>query len=255
MEFWLSNGVDGFRIDTVNMYSKGTAMPDAPITDLGVFEQPASTLFCNGPRIHEFLGEMDTEVFSKYGTMTIGELPHTPDPAHVLRYIGARDKQLDMVFQFDIVDLGFRKRHKYDGRTFTLPDFKKAIGKWQSFIQGINAWTTVFCENHDNRQSISRYGDDSPQWRERSAKILALMMCAMTGTLFIYQGQEIGIINAPKSWPIECHKDIESVNYYNTVKKRSHNDPEILESVMKGIQLLGRDHARLPIQWDAYGVD
>ncbi|TVY82805.1 Alpha-glucosidase [Lachnellula suecica] len=251
MEFWLQKGVDGFRVDTVNMYSKGTEMPDAPIIDPGVFEQPAPGLFCNGPRMHEFLREMNTEVLSKYDTMTVGELPHTPDPKHVLRYVGSGDKQLDMVFQFDIVDLGGGKTHKYEYEGYQLSEMKAVVEKWQNFHHGSDGWTTAFCENHDQGRSVSRFANDAPEWRERSAKMLAMMLCATTGTLFVYQGQEIGMINAPKDWPIEDYKDIESINYYNSVAKRTNNDPKALAHVMKSIQILGRDHARLPMQWDS----
>lgn len=250
MEFWLKKGVDGFRVDTVNMYSKPLGLPDASITDPGIFEQPASSLFCNGPRMHEFLREMNHLVLNKYDTMTVGELPHTPDPAHVLRYIGSNDRQLDMVFQFDIVDLGQGKTNKYQYEPYALSELKAIVQRWQSFIAGTDGWTTAFCENHDQGRSVSRYASDAPEWRERSAKMLALMMCAMTGTLFIYQGQEIGMINAPKNWPIEDYKDIESINYYHSVAKRTNNDPVALDQVMKSIQILGRDHARLPMQWD-----
>jgi oligo-1,6-glucosidase len=250
MRFWLDKGVDGFRVDTVNMYSKGTELPDAPIIDEGIFEQPASGLFCNGPRMHEFLREMNTEVLNKYDTMTVGELPHTPDPAHVLRYVGSGDKQLDMVFQFDIVDLGIGRTHKYEYEGYALSELKSVVSKWQQFIEGSDGWTTAFCENHDQGRSVSRFGSDAPEFRERSAKMLALMMCALTGTLFVYQGQEIGMINAPKEWPISDYKDIESINYYNSVAERTDNDPKALGHVMKSIQILGRDHARLPMQWD-----
>jgi len=189
-------------------------------------------------------------VLKKYDTMTVGELPHTPDTAHVLRYIGSGDRQLDMVFQFDIVDLGQGKTNKYEFEPWKLSELKSVVEKWQSFIAGTDGWTTAFCENHDQGRSVSRYASDAPEWRERSAKMLALMMCAMTGTLFVYQGQEIGMINAPKDWPIEDYKDIESVNFYKTIAARTNNDPVVLDRVMKSIQILGRDHARLPMQWD-----
>jgi len=233
------------------MYSKGTSLPDAPIVDTGAFEQPASGLFCNGPRMHEFLREMNTEVFNRYDAVTVGELPHTPDPQHVLRYVGSKDKQLSMVFQFDIVDLGIGKTNKYDYEGFKLSEFKEVVSKWQSFIKNSDGWTTAFCENHDQGRCVSRFASDAPQWRERSAKLLALAMCAMTGTLFIYQGQEIGMINLPKDWPIEDYQDIEAVNYYKSVAKRTSNDPEALARVMKGIQTVGRDNARVPMQWDS----
>jgi alpha-glucosidase len=200
--------------------------------------------------MHEFLREMNQLVLNKYDAMTVGELPHTPDTAHVLRYIGSKDRQLDMVFQFDIVDLGQGKTNKYEFEGYRLSELKAVIEKWQSFIAGTDGWTTAFCENHDQGRAVSRYASDALEWRERSAKMLALMMCAMTGTLFVYQGQEIGMINAPKDWPIEDYKDIESVNYYKSVAERTGNDPVALDRVMKSIQILGRDHARLPMQWD-----
>lgn len=231
------------------MYSKGTELPDAPITDSSTVEQPASMLFCNGPRMHEFLREMNEKVLSKYDTMTVGELPHTPDPAHVLKYIGSKDKQLDMVFQFDIVDIAHGSPNKYESVPWKLSDLKSVLTKWQQFIAGTDAWTTVFCENHDQGRSVSRFGNDSPEWRVRSAKLLALLMCTLSGTLFIYQGQEIGMINAPRDWPFEDYKDIEAINFYNAVK--ATGDEARLQHVMKSIQLLGRDHARLPMQWDS----
>lgn len=251
MEFWLKRGVDGFRVDTVNMYSKGTAFEDAPIVDKDVFEQPAFNLFCNGPRMHEFLREMNTRVLNKYDAVTIGELPATPDPAHVLRYIGSGDKQLSMVFQFDIVDLGTGRNQKYEYEGFRLSDFKNVISRWQTFINDTDGWTTVFCENHDQGRAVSRYANDAPEWREKSAKMLALAFCAMTGTLFIYQGQEIGAVNVPREWDIKSYQDIEGVNYYNSVAQRTNNDEVALQKAMDSLNTIGRDNARVPMQWDA----
>lgn len=250
MRFWLDRGVDGFRIDTVNMYSKGDEMPDAPIVDPHSSVQPASGLFCNGPRMHEFLREMNTKVLNHYDAMTVGELPHTPDPAHVLRYVGSGDKQLNMVFQFDIVDLGIGKVHKYDFEGYKLSELKSVVQKWQSFISGTDGWTTAFCENHDQGRSVSRYASDLPAHRENSAKMLAIMMATLTGTLFIYQGQEIGMINTPKDWPIENYLDIESLGYYNMIAERTNNDPKALAKAKSAIQICGRDNARTPMQWD-----
>ena len=250
MRFWLDKGVDGFRIDTVNMYSKGSEMPNAPIVDKGSFVQPAAALFCNGPRMHEFLREMNTKVLNHYDAMTVGELPHTPDPAHVLQYVGSGDKQLNMVFQFDIVDLGTGKMNKYDFEGYTLPELKAVVTKWQQFIVGTDGWTTAFCENHDQGRSVSRFASDAPQHRENSAKMLAIMMATLTGTLFLYQGQEIGMINIPKDWPIDDLQDIESISYYHSVAARTSNDPKALARVMEGIQAVGRDNARVPMQWD-----
>jgi oligo-1,6-glucosidase len=251
MRFWLDKGVDGFRIDCVNMYSKGLEYEDAPIFNPQWYEQPAWMIYCNGPRMHEFLREMNEKVLNHYDAVTVGELPHTEDPAHVLRYIGANDKQMNMVFQFDIVNIGQGLSYKYKFEEWKLPLLKGVVTKWQQFIDGTDGWTTAFCENHDQGRSVSRYASDAPEYRFLSAKMLAMMMCSLTGTLFIYQGQEIGMINLPKDWPIEEYKDIESLRFYNSVAEATNNDQKELDYVMRSIQILGRDNARTPMQWDS----
>ncbi|KAK5999077.1 Alpha-glucosidase [Cladobotryum mycophilum] len=250
MEFWLERGVDGFRIDTVNMYSKPDGLPDAPIIDPGAPFQPAGLLYCNGPRMHEFLGEMN-QILAKYGAITVGELPNTPDTARVLKYVSAEAKQLDMVFQFDVVDVGFGQTHKFDTtpKNYTLPDLKAAIARTQALIRGTDAWTTVFMENHDQARSISRFANDSPEHRVASGKLLALMQTCLSGTQYVYQGQEIGSVNAPReSYPIENYLDLDSYLYVNYVKEQ--RGEEGLEKAITSLQHLARDHARIPIAWN-----
>ena len=231
-------------------YSKPPGYEDVPIVDKGSFVQPGPA-WANGPRIHEFLREMNTLVLDQYDSVTVGELPHTPEASDVLKFVSAGDRQLDMVFQFDIVDLGQGKEKKYWFKPWTLPQFKEIITKWQQFIEGKDGWTTAFCENHDQGRSVSRYASDEPEYRELSAKMLAIMLCSLTGTLFIYQGQEIGMVNVPKHWPIEDYQDIESVNFYKTMEQRCQGDEETMDYVMKSLQLMGRDNARIPMQWDS----
>ncbi|OQD61576.1 hypothetical protein PENPOL_c016G07672 [Penicillium polonicum] len=255
VRFWLDKGVDGFRVDTVNKYSKHTNFPDAPITDPKSYIQPAIGMWCNGPRIHEFLREMYDESFAPYGdVMTVGELANTPDPKNVLEYVGASAKELSMVFHLDIghIGMGPSLEEKYIFTPWKLTKMKSIVEKWQTFIEGTDGWTTAFCENHDNGRSVSRFGSDAPEFREISAKMLALMMVTMTGTLFIYQGQEIGMINAPCEWPIEEYKDIEGLGYYREAEQRTANgaDPTRKEHIMDGLRILARDHSRLPMQWD-----
>ncbi|KAF2202377.1 glycoside hydrolase [Delitschia confertaspora ATCC 74209] len=261
IHFWLKKGIDGFRIDTVNKYSKHIDFPQAPITDPKTFIQPAAQFWCNGPRIHEFIKEMNTKVLSHYQTydgqplVTVGELSLTPEPAGVLPYISAKQKELDMIFQFDITHLGQGNgfSDKYDFTPWTLPEMKRIVEKWQTFIDGTDGWTTVFNENHDNGRSISRFADDSLAWREVCAKMLAIKLMTQTGTVFLYQGQEIGMINAPKEWPIEEYKDVEALNYWNEAVRLAENGADLTrkERIRHGLQIMARDHARLPFQWDA----
>ncbi|KAF2464715.1 alpha-glucosidase-like protein maltase [Lindgomyces ingoldianus] len=261
IRFWLDKGIDGFRVDTVNKYSKHVDFPDAPVTDSNAFIQPAAQFWCNGPRIHEFIKEMNTTVLSEYTTydgqplVTVGELSLTPDPEDVLRYVSAREKELDMVFQFDVTHLGQGNgfQDKYDFARWKLPEMKRIVEKWQAFIEGTDGWTTVFIENHDNGRSVSRFGNDAPEWREKSAKMLALCFLTQTGTLFLYQGQEIGMINAPKDWSMEEYKDVETQNYWKEAVQSSESrvDPTCEERIKHGLQLMARDHARLPFQWDS----
>lgn len=253
MVFWLDRGVDGFRVDTVNMYSKPPGLLDAPITDTKSPYQQAGLTYCNGPRMEEFLSEMNA-ILSRYDAITVGELPHTPDMARVVRYVSAQAKQLDMVFQFDVVNVGFGKVNHFDvaPRTWSLPELKEAINRTQDIIRGTDAWTTVFIENHDQPRSVSRFADDSPQHRDASAKMLALLQACLSGTQYVYQGQEIGSVNAPKeSYPLENYLDVNSVLFVEDVKQRygADNAREI-DRAFDSLQYLARDHARLPMPWD-----
>jgi oligo-1,6-glucosidase len=262
MRFWLDKGIDGFRVDTVNKYSKVLPFADAPVTDPTSDIQPAAQMWCNGPRIHEFIKEMNRDVLSHYRTyddqpvVTVGELSMCPDPESVVPYVSAVQKELDMVFQFDITHLGQGPpgcNDKYDFAKWELPDMKRIVEKWQCFIEGTDAWTTVFNENHDNGRSISRFANDAPEWREKSGKLLGLWLIGQTGSLFLYQGQEIGMINAPASWDVsEEYKDVESQNYWAEAVRLADDgtDPTRKERIKRGLQLMARDHARLPFQWD-----
>ncbi|KAE8363782.1 glycoside hydrolase superfamily [Aspergillus caelatus] len=253
MEFWLNRGVDGFRIDTVNMYSKPSEMPDAPITDPKAPYQPAATLYCNGPRMHEFLDEMNV-ILSRYDAITVGELLYAPDTKCVLDYVSASAGRINMVFQFDAIDVCFGKTHKYETtpKSFTLPDFKAGISRTQELIRDTDGWTTVFLENHDLPRSVTVFTDDRPQFRASGAKLLALLEACLSGTQYIYQGQEIGLVNAPlETYPIENYRDISSHLFVDMVKERYGADnKKELDKAFDALQHLARDHARLPMPWN-----
>jgi oligo-1,6-glucosidase len=247
--FWLDRGIDGFRVDTANMYSKATGLPDAPILEPDQEFQFDTRMWCNGPHIHEYLRELNSEALAGHDVFTVGELPHTPNKADVLEYIHSSDPQLSMVFQFDIVDLGHGKTSKFDLQPFTISDFKSCLNNVQTLILGdAEAWTTTFLENHDQARSISRFASASPENRVKSGKLIAMLLATLTGTLFIYQGQEIGMLNVDDSWGPEDFRDIETVNYLDRLPK---DDPEALKEAMDAVRKVGRDNGRTPMQWDS----
>lgn len=253
MEFWLERGVDGFRVDTVNMYSKPSDMPDAPIIDPKAPYQPAQALYCNGPRIHKYLDKMHA-ILSQYDAITVGELLYAPNNKCVLDYVSASARKINMVFQFDPIDICFGKTHKYETtpKNFTLPDFKAGVNQTQELIRGTDGWTTVFLENHDLPRSVTVFTDDRPQFRVSGAKLLALLETCLSGTQYIYQGQEIGLVNAPQeTYPIEDYRDVSSHLFIDMVKERyGANNKEELDKAFDALQHLARDHTRLPMPWN-----
>ncbi len=197
----------------------------------------------------QYLSEMN-DIFVRYDVMTVGELPYTSNQADVMAYIHARNKQLNMVFNFDTVDLGQTPGNRFLPRSFTKQDFKRELFKWQSVIENTDAWTTVFLENHDQGRSVSRFGSDLPEYRVRAAQMLATILATLTGTLFIYQGQEIGMINVPRSWPAEEDKCIKSVSHLAEIQEISNGNPKAISEALDILQMMARDNARVPMQWE-----
>lgn len=247
MRFWLDRGACGFRMDVINMISKVPGYPDADVVlppSEGHRWQPAWKYFVNGPRLHEFMHEMNSSVLSKYDTITVGEMPGVSDENEILRTVGAESKELRMIFIFDVVDID-----RYDVRMtlkpWTVKQMKGIISRWQNVMIEKDGWNSVFIENHDNPRSISRYADDSDQYRETSTRLLALMQTTLGGTLFVYQGEEIGMRNCPKDWDVSEFKDIETINYWKKVQElKIENGREVIDAK-------ARDHARTPMQWDS----
>lgn len=248
LTFWLEKGIDGFRIDTAGMYSKDQRFLDAPIVFPDREFQPCKVYHQNGPRIHEFHKEMFSKVTSKYDVMTVGEVGHS-SREEALKYVGASRKEMNMMFLFDLVELGADPLDRFHYIDFDLTDFKQAIKNQAEFIIGTDAWTTVFSENHDQPRSITRFGNPDPKWRVPSGKLLAILQSTLSGTLFIYQGQEIGMTNVPEDWPIEEYLDINSLNYYHELIKKHDKDSKEVKEFMKVLNLVARDNARTPVQW------
>ncbi|KAM9935224.1 hypothetical protein OXX80_005188 [Metschnikowia pulcherrima] len=247
LSFWFEKGVDGFRIDTAGMYSKVQTFEDAPIVFPDQKWQPSQKFHQSGPRIHEFHKEMFAKVTSKYDAMTVGEVGHC-EREDALKYVSAKEKEMNMMFLFDFVELGSDPKDRFRYNGYKLTDLKKAVTTMSSFIDGTDAWSTCFFENHDQPRAITRFGNDSPEFRFKSGKMLATLLASLTGTLFIYQGQEIGMTNVPSTWDISEYLDINTINYYRQYKDL-HGE-EGLKEMLKNINLLARDNARTPVQWD-----
>ncbi|EXJ68282.1 uncharacterized protein A1O5_08897 [Cladophialophora psammophila CBS 110553] len=252
MRFWLDRGVAGFRQDVINMISKVPSYPDAPIVlDPQTHKyQPGTQFFVNGPKLHDYLREMNREVLSKYDTITVGEMPGVSDEDEILRTVGAEAGELNMIFIFDVVDID-KPNVRMALKPWAVRELKSIITRWQRCMIEKNGWNTVFIENHDNPRSVTRYTDDSDAMRDKGAKLLALLQTTLGGTLFVYQGQEIGMRNAPTDWDIdEEYRDIETINYWKKCQQMYKDNPERLEQARKIIHLKARDHARTPFQWN-----
>ncbi|TKA28678.1 hypothetical protein B0A50_03005 [Salinomyces thailandicus] len=252
MKFWLDRGACGFRMDVINHISKPKGYPDAPITNPDAPYQPGYSLYCNGPHMNEYIRELNDKVLSKYDTVTVGEMPFVQDPDEILKVVGAERKELRMIFIFDIVDVdnvpgSFRLTlHKWPPS-----DIRDIETKYQRLMIERDGWNSMFIENHDNPRSVSRYTDDSDATRDLGAKLLCLMQTTLSGTLYVYQGEELGMRNLPASVPIEEYKDVESINYYKKMTSLYPNDAEKEKWARHVLQRKARDHSRTPVQWSA----
>ncbi|ECL4452699.1 alpha-glucosidase [Listeria monocytogenes] len=241
MKFWLDKGIDGFRMDVINFISKNTDFPDGPVPD-GQNYGDAGNDFCNGPRIHEFLQEMNQEVTSKYDVMTVGEMPGASTTDAQI-YTNPANNEVDMIFTFEHMNLDSDGDNKWDLKPIYLPDLKENMSEWQVALQE-NGWNSLYWNNHDQPRIVSRFGNDN-RFRVRSAKMLATCLHMMKGTPYIYQGEEIGMTNVHFE-TLDDYRDIETLNMYKERKEQGHSH----ESIMQSIYTKGRDNARTPYQWD-----
>ena len=248
MRFWLDRGASGFRMDVINLISKVEGYPDAPITIPGSEWQPGHMHFANGPELHTYLKEMNRKVLRKYDTITVGEMPCVSDSDEILRVVGAESEELNMIFIFDLVDID-NSEARLGLRKWGTPELRTIVSHWQKVMQERDGWNSVFIENHDNPRSVSRYVDDSDQYRELGAKLLALMLTTLGGTLYVYQGEELGTRNLGLDVPVEEYKDIETINYWKKVQAEHAGDEKALQYAKQVIQRKARDHARTPVQW------
>lgn len=253
MNFWLVRGACGYRMDVINLISKDQQFPDAePVLGPDSRYHPGSKYYVNGPRMHEYLQEIKHEVLEKHGAITVGEMPGVSDIDEILRTVKGGTGELNMIFIFDLVDIDNVPGHvRMTLHDWSAKDLSGIVTKWQNAMTERDGWNSVFCENHDNPRSVSRYCDDNDANREYSAKLLALMQTTLSGTLFVYQGEEIGMRNVPRSWDIVEYKDIESINFWKKSRDLYGKDPKRLAEERKVLEKKARDHARTPMQWNA----
>lgn len=236
MTFWFEKGVDGFRLDVINLISKNQEFLNDDSGDGRKF-------YTDGPRIHEFLHEMNQKVFSKYKAMTVGEMSSTTIE-DCIQYTNPERQELSMVFNFHHLKVDYPNGEKWAVADFDFLSLKKILVEWQTRMHEGGGWNALFWCNHDQPRIVSRYGNDN-KYRIESAKMLATAIHMMQGTPYIYQGEEIGMTN-PKFERIEDYRDVESLNMYKTLKEQGKSHEEIIAILKQK----SRDNSRTPVQWN-----
>ena len=250
VRWWLDKGVDGFRLDAINIISKPEGFPDDPSTDFEKHTSSIPFVISNGTMVHPWMKELTRETFSRYDVMTVGETSAT-SPEDAKLWAGYHTGELNMIFHFDHMGVDNDPNGKLGGKwsyaPYKLTELKRILNDWQTTLEG-NAWGSLYWNNHDQPRVVSRFGNDSDEFRTLSAKQLATTLHFMQGTPYIYQGEEIGMTNV-KFDSIEDYRDGDSIRFYEDMhvdhKRLSH------EEAMQAIYIKGRDNARTPVQWDA----
>lgn len=242
MNWWLKKGVDGFRMDVISLISKEPGLPDK---EPGINGYATFNVSANGPHVHEYLQEMRQKALNNADTITVGECSGvTLEEAK--KYARSDEKELNMVFQFEHMDVDSdEKAGKWTTRKMDLRNLKKILTRWQKGLQDI-AWNSLYWENHDQPRSVSRFGNDSDEYREISAKMLATCIHMMQGTPYVYQGEELGMTNCPFN-TLDNFRDLESINAFHELTEQGKMTEE---DMMAAISYKGRDNARTPMQWD-----
>ena len=250
VRWWLDKGVDGFRLDAINIISKPEGYPDDPSTDFEKHTSSIPFVIANGTMVHPWMKELTRETFSRYDVMTVGETSAT-SPEDAKLWAGYHTGELNMIFHFDHMGVDNDPNGKLGGKwsyaPYKLTELKRILNDWQTTLEG-NAWGSLYWNNHDQPRVVSRFGNDSDEFRTLSAKQLATTLHFMQGTPYIYQGEELGMTNV-KFDSIEDYRDGDSIRFYEDMhidhKRLSH------EEAMQAIYIKGRDNARTPVQWDA----
>ena len=240
LNFWFSKGVDGFRMDVISFISKRLDFP--PAEEGATLSDMMENIYANGPRIHDFLKEMNKKVLSKYDIVTVGEGPGV-NLKTGLKYVDENEKELDMVFHFDHLQIDFGPEGKFDPQTVDFIKFKKVFSDWDLYLKN-KGWNSIFLGNHDFSRIVSRFGNDK-KYRNQSAKLLATLLMTLRGTPYVYQGDEIGMTNI-KYPSIDYYDDIETRNAW----KDAEDQGKDMDIFLKAVHRQSRDNARTPLQWD-----
>ncbi|WP_100012802.1 alpha,alpha-phosphotrehalase [Lentibacillus sediminis] len=235
MRFWAEKGIDGFRLDVINLISKDQDFPNDTTGDGRKF-------YTDGPRVHEFFHEMNQAVLEPHQLMTVGEMSSTSIDSCIL-YTKPEREELDMTFQFHHLKVDYPNGKKWTKAPFDFLELKRILSDWQKGMHKGGGWNALFWCNHDQPRALSRFGDDTEHPRT-SAKMLATTLHMMQGTSYIYQGEEIGMTN-PRFTSIEQYRDVESLNAYKMLREQGKTEQEILSI----LDQKSRDNARTPMQW------
>jgi trehalose-6-phosphate hydrolase len=241
MNFWFEKGVDGFRLDVINLISKNQEFPN---DDGSAAPGDGRKFYTDGPKVHEYMQEMNKEVFSKYDVLTVGEMSSTTID-NCVKYTNPERNELSMTFNFHHLKVDYPNGEKWSVADFDFLKLKDILSTWQVEMNTGGGWNALFWCNHDQPRIVSRYGNDGP-YRVESAKMLATTIHMMQGTPYIYQGEEFGMTN-PKYKSIDQYRDVESLNMFRQLKEEGRNEAEILGI----LQQKSRDNSRTPVQWNA----
>lgn len=250
VRWWLDKGVDGFRLDVINLISKDQSFPDATVSDPNQTYHHGCEHYANGPRIHEYLQELGG-ILDEYNAFSVGEMPWISDPEEILKCVGYDRKELNMIFNFDMVDMDHGPGGKFSPKDWQMTDLKDIVSKWQSFMYGNGGWNALYLENHDQPRTVSRWASDGPEYRTLAAKMFATFLGLQSGTVFLYQGQELGMSNIPEHWNMDEFRDLETLNHWNELCEVRPHDKDLQSITKQQYHIKSRDNARTPMQWTA----
>lgn len=247
MKFWLDKGCDGFRMDVINCISKEPGYPDVPVTDVAQEFQYGLLHRFNGPKVYDFLKEMNERVLKYFpDAFTVGETPGVATPEQAISYV-KDGKPLRMIFHFEHMYMDIVPGKKcFFHRDWKLTELKNILGTFMEYMQAHNGWDSLYLENHDQPRILGRWANDTT-YRLQASKMLALFHATGRGTLFLYQGQEMAAANL-KSWTYEELRDVEEINFYDA-EKALRPEGSDMSDVLSQIQVVGRDNSRTPMQW------